>query len=183
MEASQTDVGNTVYGGQEAVIIFNDVFVPWSKVFMAGEYKFTGSLVERFAGYHRQSYGGCKSGVGDVLIGAAQAVAKYQGTEKVSHIKEKIIDMIHLNEAIYACGVACSEEGKPTTSGTYLINLMLANVCKLNVTRFPYEISRLAQDIAGGLLVTMPSDKDFNTPEIGPYLTKYLKGVDSYGTE
>ena len=117
MEGGEIDVGNAVFGGQEALIIFDNVFVPWERVFMCGEYKFSGALVERFAGYHRQSYGGCKSGVGDVLIGAAQAIARIQGTEKVSHIKEKIIEMIHLNETIYACGVACSAEGKPTSSG------------------------------------------------------------------
>jgi 4-hydroxybutyryl-CoA dehydratase / vinylacetyl-CoA-Delta-isomerase len=183
LEGGTIDIGNRNFGGQEAVIIFNDVFVPWEKVFMCGEFKYSGPLVERFAGYHRQSYGGCKVGVGDVLIGAAQTIAKYQGLEKISHIKEKIVDMIHLNETLYACGIACSAEGKPTASGTYLIDLMLANVCKLNVTKFPYEIARLAQDIAGGLLVTMPSEKDFSHLEVGPYLNKYLKGVDTYSTE
>ena len=150
---------------------------------MAGEYTFSGMLVERFAGYHRQSYGGCKTGVGDVLIGAAQALAQYQGVDKASHIRDKIIEMIHLNETLYACGIACSAEGQPTASGTYLIDLLLANVCKLNVTRFPYEIARLAQDIAGGLLVTLPSEKDFANPEVGPLLDKYLRGVSGYTTE
>ena len=183
LEGGDIDVGNAVFGGQEALIIFNDVFVPWERVFMCGEYKFSGVLVERFAGYHRQSYGGCKSGVGDVLIGAAQAIARIQGTEKVSHVKDKIVEMIHLNETIYACGVACSAEGKPTSSGTYLIDLMLANICKLNVTQYPYEISRLAQDIAGGLLVTLPSEKDFGNAEVGPYLDKYFRGSANYCTE
>jgi 4-hydroxybutyryl-CoA dehydratase / vinylacetyl-CoA-Delta-isomerase len=139
--------------------------------------------VERFAGYHRQSYGGCKSGVGDVLIGAAQAIAKIQGTEKAAHVKEKITEMVHLNETIYSCGIACSAEGRPTTSGTYLIDLMLANICKLNVTRHPYEISRLAQDVAGGMVVTQPSESDFRHPEVGPYLEKYLRSATAYTAE
>jgi 4-hydroxybutyryl-CoA dehydratase/vinylacetyl-CoA-Delta-isomerase len=183
LEEGSVDVGNAMFGGQEALIVFSDVFVPWERVFMCGEHKYSGALVERFAGYHRQSYGGCKSGVGDVLIGAAQAVMKMQGLEKASHIKEKIVEMIHLNETIYSCGIACSAEGKPTTSGTYLIDLMLANICKLNVTRFPYEISRLAQDIAGGLLVTLPSEKDFAHPEAGPLLEKYFRSASAYSTE
>jgi len=183
LEDSRLDVGNREFGGHEAVIVLDDVFVPWERVFMAGEYGFSGVLVERFAGYHRQSYGGCKVGVGDVVIGAAQSLAQYQGTDKASHIKDKIVEMIHLNETMYACGIACSAEGKATASGTYLIDPMLANVCKLNVTRFPYEIARLAQDIAGGLLVTLPSEKDLANPEIGPYLEKYLRGVEQYTTE
>jgi len=183
LEDAPRDVGNRQFGGHEAVIVFDDVFVPWARVFMAGEFAFSGMLVERFAGYHRQSYGGCKTGVGDVLIGAAQSLAQYQGVDKASHIRDKIVEMIHLNETMYACGIACSAEGKPTASGTYLIDLLLANVTKLNVTRFPYEIARLAQDIAGGLLVTLPSEKDLANSEVGPLLEKYLRGVNSYTTE
>jgi len=183
LEEGQVDIGNSAFGGHEAMIILQDVFVPWERVFMAGEYAFSGLLVKRFAGYHRQSYGGCKTGMGDVLIGAAQSLAQYQGTDKASHVRDKIVEMIHLNETMYACGLACSAEGGPTASGTYMVDLMLANVCKLNVTRFPYEMARLAQDIAGGLLVTLPSDKDFANPEIGPYLEKYLHSVDQYSTE
>jgi 4-hydroxybutyryl-CoA dehydratase/vinylacetyl-CoA-Delta-isomerase len=183
LEEGNIDVGNAMFGGQEALIVFNDVFVPWEKVFMCGEYQYSGALVERFAGYHRQSYGGCKSGVGDVLIGAAQAISKIQGIEKASHVKDKLVEMTHLNETIYACGVACSAEGKPTGSGTYLIDLMLANVCKLHVTQLPYLISRLAQDIAGGLMVTLPAERDFKDPEIGRYLEKYFRSATAYSTE
>ena len=150
---------------------------------MCGEYQYAGMLVERFAGYHRQSYGGCKAGVGDVLIGAAALAAEYSGTSNASHIKDKLIEMTHLNETLYACGIACSAQGSRTASGTYLVDMLLANVCKLNVTRFPYEISRLAEDIAGGLMVTMPSEQDLRHPDIGKYIDKYLKGVSGVPTE
>ncbi|MHB8918346.1 MAG: 4-hydroxyphenylacetate 3-hydroxylase family protein [Desulfocucumaceae bacterium] len=183
MEGSDIDVGNARYGGQEALVIFEDVFVPWERVFMCREYQYSGALVERFAGYHRQSYGGCKVGVGDVLIGAAAMMADYNGAARASHVKDKIIEMVHLNETLYCCGIACSSQGRRTASGTYLIDLLLANVCKQNVTRYPYEIARLAEDIAGGLMVTMPSEKDLRSPKTGPYIEKYLKGVEGVPTE
>jgi 4-hydroxybutyryl-CoA dehydratase / vinylacetyl-CoA-Delta-isomerase len=183
LEEGDIDVGNCVFGGHEALVVFEDVFVPWERVFMCGEYRYAGMLVERFAGYHRQSYGGCKVGVGDVLIGAAAQAAEYNGAARASHVRDKLIEMVHLNETLYSCGIACSSQGSCTASGTYLIDLMLANVCKQNVTRFPYEISRLAEDIAGGLMVTMPSEKDLRHPEIGRYVEKYLKGVAGVPTE
>ncbi|NMC32765.1 MAG: 4-hydroxybutyryl-CoA dehydratase, partial [Veillonellaceae bacterium] len=145
LEDGDIDVGNKQFGGHEALMVFDDLFIPWENVLMCGEYEFSGALVERFAGYHRQSYGGCKVGVGDVLIGAAALAADYNGAAKASHLKDKLIEMIHLNETLYSSGIACSAEGAPTASGTYLIDLMLANVCKQNVTRFPYEIARLAE--------------------------------------
>jgi len=183
LEGSQMDVGNSEYGGMEALVIFEDVFVPNDRIFQNGETEFAGMLVERFAGYHRQSYGGCKVGVGDVLIGAAATAADYNGASKASHVKDKLIEMTHLNETLYCCGIACSAEGRITESGNYMIDLLLANVCKQNVTRFPYEIVRLAEDIAGGLMVTAPSEVDFRDPEIGPYVEKYLKGSNITSTE
>ncbi|MGQ9461079.1 MAG: 4-hydroxyphenylacetate 3-hydroxylase family protein [Candidatus Bathyarchaeaceae archaeon] len=183
LEEGEIDLGNIHYGGQEAMIIFDDVFVPWERVFMAGEHEFSSPLVDRFGAYHRQSYGGCKVGVGDVLIGAAATIAEYNGVQRASHIRDKIVEMNHLNETLYACGIACSSEGYRTPSGTYLVNILLANICKQNVTRFPYEIVRLAEEIAGGLMVTAPSEKDFRNPVVGKYVDKYLKGVKEVPTE
>ena len=183
LEGTSLDVGNSEFGGVEALVIFDDVFVPNDRILLNGENEFAGVLVERFAGYHRQSYGGCKVGVGDVLIGAAAVAADYNGAAKASHIKDKLIEMMHLNETLYACGIACSAEGHPTESGCYIIDLLLANVCKQNITRFPYEIVRLAEDIAGGLMVTAPSEADFRDEKVGPYVEKYLKGVASVSTE
>lgn len=171
----EIDAGNARYSGQEAMVVFDDVFIPWSHIFMNGEYEFASMLVERFTCYHRRSYV-CKSGVGDVLIGAAATVADYNGVEKASHIRDKLVEMTHLNETIYATGIAASAQAKPMASGVYLSDDMLSNVCKHHVTRFPYEIGRLAQDLAGGLMVTMPSEKDLSHPEVGPKLEKYLKG-------
>ena len=183
LEGSEMDVGNSEFGGVEALTIFDNVFVPNERIFLNGETEFAGMMVERFAGYHRQSYGGCKVGVGDVLIGAAALAADYNGASKASHVKDKLIEMTHLNETLYCCGIACSAEGHPTESGNYLIDLLLANVCKQNVTRFPYEIVRLAEDIAGGLVVTAPSEADFRDPKLGPVIDKYLRGVDGVSTE
>ena len=180
MEDGDIDSGNALYAGQEAMIILDNVFIPWDKVFMDGEYEFASMLIERFTCYHRRSYV-CKTGLGDVLIGAASTIADYNGIPNVSHIKDKLVEMTHLNESIFAAGIASSYQAHKMKSGVYLNEDMLAQVCKHNVTRFPYEIGRLAQDIAGGLVVTMPSEKDFRHPEVGPLLKKYLvgrKGVD-----
>lgn len=183
LENSKMDIGNSEFGGMEALLIFDNVFVPNERLFLNGETEFAGMMVERFAGYHRQSYGGCKVGVGDVLIGAAALIADYNGAQKASHIKDKLIEMTHLNETLYSCGIACSAEGYRTESGNYIIDLLLANVCKQNITRFPYEIARLAEDIAGGLMVTAPSEKDLRDPTIGKYIEKYLQGVSGVSVE
>jgi 4-hydroxybutyryl-CoA dehydratase/vinylacetyl-CoA-Delta-isomerase len=183
LEDGSLDRGNPNFGGMEALVVFDNVFVPNDRIFLNGETEFATVLVERFASYHRQSYGGCKVGVGDVLIGAAAVAADHNGVPKASHVKDKLIEMLHLNETLYSCGLACSSNGWKTESGNYMVDTLLANVCKQNVTRFPYEIGRLAEDIAGGIMVTCPSEADLRDPQLGPYVEKYLQGVSSVATE
>ncbi len=182
LEGGTLDVGNAQYSGQEALIIFEDAFIPNELIFMNRETEFAAMLVERFTSFHRRSYV-CKSGVGDVLIGAAATIAEYHGVEKASHIRDKLVEMTHLNETIYATGMASSYQSQATKSGAYLCDDLLANVCKHHVTKIPYEIGRLAQDLAGGLMVTLPSEADFRHPEAGPLLEKYLKARPDVPTE
>lgn len=183
MENGKLDIGNYKYGGQEIFVIFDDVFIPNERIFMKREIKFSGELVNRFAGFHRQSYGGCKVGVGDVLIGAAALITEYNGVEKTSHIQDKLVEMVHLNETLFSCGIACSSLGFQREAGNYEMDMLLANVCKQNVTRFPYEIGRIAEDLAGGLICTLPSEADFKSEEIGSLLKKYLATCNEISVE
>ena len=178
----EMDAGNAGFSGLEALIIFREAFIPNELIFMNGETDFSAMLVERFTAFHRRSYV-CKAGVGDVLIGAAATAAEYNGVQKASHIRDKLVEMTHLNETIYATGIASSFLSKPTASGAYLCDELLANVCKQHVTRITYEMARLAQDLAGGLLVTMPSEADYRHEVVGPLLEKYLRGREDISTE
>jgi len=182
LESGEIDQGNARFGGQEVLVVFEDVFIPNEHVLMDGEYEFAQEMVSRFTTYHRASYI-CKTGLGDVLTGAAAAAAEYNGADGASHVKDKLVEMTHLNETIYSSAIASSHEGKQLASGVFMHDPMLANVCKQNVTRFPYEIARLAQDLAGGLMVTMPSEQDFQHDVTGPMLNKYLRGRSNVPTE
>lgn len=182
LEVGDIDKGNARFGGQEVLVVFDDVFVPHEHVLMDGEHEFAQEMVSRFTTYHRASYI-CKTGLGDVLTGAAAAIAEYNGAEGASHVKDKLVEMTHLNETIYSSAIASSHEGKQLASGVFMHDPMLANVCKQNVTRFPYEISRIAQDLAGGLMVTMPSEQEFDHALTGPMLRKYLQGRADFPTE
>ncbi len=173
------DQGNAEYGivGGEALVVFEKVFIPWKHVFMCGEYEFAFDLVERFATAHRQNYGGCKTGLSDALIGATYALCEVQGTLKASHVRDKLTEMVALSETLYCCSIACSCQGYPLPAGNYIADPLLANVTKLNVTRYIYEIARLAQDLAGGVLATAPSERDWQHPKVGKYVDKYMKSV------
>lgn len=164
------DSGNAIYGGQEVVVLFDDVFVPWERVFLDGQLDAVATLVDAFAGFHRASYGGCKPGNLDVLIGAATLLADEHGIRKAAHVRDKLVEMAHLSETIAGLGLGASAKATQHEAGIWQVDPVLANVCKHNVTRMPYEVVRLAEDLAGGLMATMPSMAELDHPEYGEAL-------------
>ncbi|HOW55783.1 MAG TPA: 4-hydroxyphenylacetate 3-hydroxylase N-terminal domain-containing protein [Syntrophorhabdaceae bacterium] len=182
-ELDGCDIGNAYYSKYCPTLIFDDVFVPWERVFLCGESEFALDMVVKFSSFHRQSHGGCKSGKIDCMVGAALTLMDYNGTSKVSHLKQKVIDMIHRAETLYGCCLASSYEGQKQPSGAYFIDTVLANASKIHEGKEMAEATRLMIDCSGGFVADLPSDKDISNPEIGELLKKYLKGVDSVPVE
>ncbi len=182
-ELDGCDIGNVYYSKYCPTLIFDDVFVPWERVFMCGETEFASEMVIKFSSFHRQSHGGCKSGKIDCMVGTALTMMDYNGTAKAGHLKQKVIDMIHRAETLYGCCLASSYEGREQPSGNYFIDTVLANASKIHEGKEMAEATRLMIDACGGFVADLPSDRDFENPEIGALLKKYLKGVDSVPVE
>ncbi len=182
-ELDGCDIGNIHYTKYCPTVIFDNVFVPWERVFLCGEVEHTGDAVMRFSSYHRQSHGGCKSGKIDCMTGAALTMMDYNGTAKMSHHRQKIIDMIHRAETLYGCSLAASYEGKRQPSGTYFIDTVLANASKLHEGKEMAETIRIMVDICGGYVADLPSERDMDNPEIGHLIRKYLQGVPGIPVE
>lgn len=176
------DLGNAEFGGHEALIVFDNVFVPNDRVFMCRETEYAKVLSDRFSAYRAQSCA-ANVGVGDVLIGAAALAAEHKGSEEQAHVREKLANMIRWNETIWASAMACSYEGTATESGCYVPDPLLANVCAQNAASFPYQISAMAEEIAGAWVTTMPSQADFEDEYVGAYLKKYFSGKSGVDTE
>jgi 4-hydroxybutyryl-CoA dehydratase/vinylacetyl-CoA-Delta-isomerase len=176
-EIEGVDCGNVRYSKYCPTLIFDEVLVPWERVFMFREVEFAAEMVSRFSAFHRQSHGGCKSGKIDAMTGAALMMMEYNGTAKAGHLKEKVIDMIHTAETLYGCSLAASYEGKPEPSGTFFIDPVLANASKIHEGKEMSEMIRLLIDVSGGFVADLPSDRDLENPEIGSLLKKYLKGA------
>ncbi|MBI5069427.1 MAG: 4-hydroxybutyryl-CoA dehydratase [Deltaproteobacteria bacterium] len=169
--------------GGESTLLFEDVFVPHERVFMAGEGEFAGPLVDRFAAWHRANYGGCKAGNADVLLGATALLAEVHGTIGNAVVKDKLTEMVHLVETNYAGAVGAAALCTQLPAGNWLVDPLLANTVKQNVTRFVYQVARLAHDLGGGILSTLPSDADFRSSEVGGLLHKYFAGKAGFSTD
>jgi 4-hydroxybutyryl-CoA dehydratase/vinylacetyl-CoA-Delta-isomerase len=177
------ELGNPRFGQREtSMVVFDDVFVPMDRVFHLGESPYSLKMVTRFAKTHRMTCGGtCKVGFMNQIIGACALIQEYKGLEKVPHINEQLMEMVVLRETGRACGLASAAKGaeEPEGSGYYLPDEVMGNVSKLNICNAFWRVMALAGDIGGGLVVTMPSLKDLDHPEIGKYVQEFL----SFGSD
>lgn len=177
------ELGNPDYGQREtSMVIFDDVFVPWDRVFHCGEYKYSIKLVTRFAKTHRMTCGGtCKVGFMNHIIGAAKLIQEYKGLEKAAHINDELMEMVVLRETGRACGIAAATKGteEPPGSGVYLPDELMGNVSKLNICNAFWRVMALAGDIGGGLVVTMPSIKELKNPEVKDFVEEFY----SFGSD
>lgn len=167
-------------GITQAYLLFEDVFIPNERVFMCGEYKYTGPTVGYFVMPYRSAIGGCVAGQGDIKIGSALLTARTNGlSSKV--FKDKLVQMTINNETTFATGIAAAARGKKHPSGAWLCDPLLSNVNKVHVATLPYDTSVMAQDIAGGIAETgcMPSYKDFKSEKYGHLIQKYMKARHS----
>lgn len=177
------ELGNPVFGQREtSLVVFDNVFVPWDRVFHCGEYQYSVKFVTRFARTHRMTCGGtCKVGFMNQIIGASKLIQEYKGLEKAAHINEELAEMVVLRETGRACGMAAAYKGseEPEGSGVFLPDELMGNVSKLNVCNAFWRVMALAGDIGGGLIVTLPSLKELKNPEVKDYVEEFY----SFGSD
>jgi len=165
----------TQTGITQASLLFDDVFVPNERVFLAGEYKFTGQILTRFTATYRACIGACVAGQGDVMVGAAALIARANGLGAKT-FRDKLTRMELNNETTFAMGLGSISLGKKHTSGVWLADSLTGHANKIHVATLPYETKRLCQEIGGGMVETgcFPSYLDFTSPEYGHLIQKYL---------
>jgi 4-hydroxyphenylacetate 3-monooxygenase/4-hydroxybutyryl-CoA dehydratase/vinylacetyl-CoA-Delta-isomerase len=161
------------YGSSDAVVVFDDAFIPWDRVFMCGEHEFGGRIALCFAQCHRHSYCSCKPAVDDIVMGLIALAAEYYGVEGKSHIREKLSHLAGTAELIYAAGIAGAVNSTKASSGTQVPDGIYSNVGRRLAGESTYEAWGMMADVAGGFPVTMPFEEDYYDPQTGPWMEKY----------
>jgi aromatic ring hydroxylase len=177
------DAPYATYGSADSLTVFDDVFVPWERVFMCGEYKFAGQLASLFATYHRHSYTGCKPAITDVIMGATALVADYNGVEKATHVKDQLAELVTVAELVYGCGIAASVKATKSSSGTFVPDIVYANVARYHAGVNVYREHEILAEIAGGLPATLPPEGDFYNPATAGFLAKYIMRKEGVSAE
>jgi 4-hydroxybutyryl-CoA dehydratase/vinylacetyl-CoA-Delta-isomerase len=166
------------YGQSVGVVMFDDVFVPWDRVFMAGEYEEAGYLTTSYATHHRHSCIGARAGFGDLLIGAGALMIEANGLdpERHGHMREAMVDLIKIVEGFFACGVAASVYCMKDPAGSVMPDTVFANIGKLLLATQIYDMHRLAHYVSGGLVVALPGPDEDDNPETAGSLSAVLAG-------
>jgi 4-hydroxybutyryl-CoA dehydratase/vinylacetyl-CoA-Delta-isomerase len=166
------------YGQSTGVVIFDRVFVPWDRVFYAGEWEHSGALTYNYATHHRHSCIGARAGFGDLLIGAGALMCEANGLDPdtKSNLREPMVELIKITEGFYACGVAASVYAtRDEHSGTFMPDPVYSNIGKLLLATQIYDMHRLAHEVSGGLIVALPGPDEDHNPATAATLAEVLR--------
>ncbi|MGX1105239.1 MULTISPECIES: 4-hydroxyphenylacetate 3-hydroxylase family protein [Bradyrhizobium] len=166
------------YGQSVGVVMFDDVFVPHDRVFLAGETEEGGFLTTSYATHHRHSCIGARAGFGDLLIGAGALMIEANGldAEKHAHIREAMVELITITESFYACGVASSVYCTKDPAGSVMPDAVFSNIGKLLLATKIYDMHRVAHYVSGGLIVALPGPDEDHNPETRASLAAVMGG-------
>ena len=166
------------YGQSTGVVLFEDVFVPHERVFLAGETEEGGFLTTSYATHHRHSCIGARAGFGDLLIGAGALMIQANGldTERHGHIREAMVELITITEGFFACGVAASVYAQADPAGSVMPDAVFSNIGKLLLATKIYDMHRIAHYVSGGLIVALPGPDEDHNPETQASLAAVLGG-------
>ncbi|UCG09073.1 MAG: hypothetical protein JSV83_10650 [Desulfobacterales bacterium] len=166
----------------DSLIVFDDVLVPWERVFLCGEWKFAATLVYNFALMHRRTGCSYRIPLSEQLVGAAVAIADYNGISKAPHVREKITDLVIYLETLKSLSkTACYDF--VMRGGLAVPNPIATNMAKYHFAHYYHDVVKIVQDLAGGLVVTAPSYRDYQLVEMQADIDKYLQGVKEVSTE
>ncbi|MGL6113051.1 MAG: 4-hydroxyphenylacetate 3-hydroxylase family protein [Rubrivivax sp.] len=170
------------YGQATAVVIFDRVFVPWERVFYAGEWEHSSTLTYSYATHHRHSCIGARAGFGDLLIGAGALMCEANGLDpgEKSTLREPMVELIKITEGFYACGVAASVYGTQDPHyGNFMPEPVFSNIGKLLLATQIYDMHRLAHEVSGGLIVALPGPDEDHNPATAATLAEVLRASPS----
>ncbi len=168
----------------ETLTIFDNVFVPWERVFMAGEWQFAGLLAVMFPVYHRFTAISYRAAMADLMVGLAKLLAEYNGVDDKPHIRRDVVALIRYKELLRATAIAAAYEAAiDQDTGIAVPNIVMTNVGKLLANEEYTTAVKHLVDVAGGLAATVPSIQDFENPELRKYLEKYLVGAKGTALE
>lgn len=159
----------------DALVIFDDVFIPNERIFLKGEWQFAGHIAHMFGNFHRLSAETYKAAELEMVAGAAALMAEYNGIAKAGHVRDKLTWLTYYTEAVEILGLAaCEHSVSDPDSGLAYPNPMHANIAKLFFADNWHQAIKYVQDIAGGIVATAPSAADWDNPELRPLIEKYL---------
>jgi aromatic ring hydroxylase len=160
----------------ETLTLFDDVFVPAERVFMAGQHEHAGELARGFVEFHRFTAISYKLPLVDALVGAALLASRVNGLDRAGHVRDKLSWLITYAETLRALTHHAAEKSK-VVDGIAVPDTLLVNIAKLQFAQGLHTAFQHVQDIAGGLLVTYPAPEDLDHPEYGEALRRYLEAA------
>jgi 4-hydroxyphenylacetate 3-monooxygenase oxygenase component len=158
---------------EDALAIFEDVLVPWERVFINGDIEASNYIFGRAPGYtplQATIRGAVKL---RFMTGLACHVAEAIGRAAAPHVQAQLGELVANVEL--ANGLVRASVQEVVTSRRDSLRALAATLWVF-IPQAQMRAAEVIRQVSGSGLIMTPTEQDFRNPEIAPYLEKYLQG-------
>ena len=172
----------------DAIVVFDDVFVPWERVFYlrrspAIDLAFESQLFQGAVGLGPWYVLVRMAVKAEVLLGICAAIAESLGTTTQPHVQTALADAMIYLETLKACIHAAEASPVPSPSGLTMPNPTLQLAARtFAIEKYPSILQHIRELCGPGLLMA-PGQVDLQSPDIGPHLHRYFVARDEGAPE
>lgn len=169
----------------DALLVFNDVLVPWDRVFIYNNVEAANLLYPKTGAAQQPAHQSAVRGLVKLQFAAEVTcrLADSIGADVYLHVQDKLGELIQGVETIKALLLSAEYEYETTETGEVMPNaVFLETIRGLMPTLYPRAIEVMQTLGAGGLLLS-PTGGDFESEELREDIERYYVGREGVSAE
>src|SRR5262245_5275298 len=167
----------------DCTVLFDDVFVPWDRVFLDGEVAYSAALADALGTWERARASALLADEAELIYGLAQTIVDMNGVPDATHIRDKLSKMAVWASMCRAGWTAALAHATPTETGMVVPAESHVYATMAYGRSLFNEMVAYLHDVSGGLLLTCPTVADYENPETHSYMEKYLRTMEGVSGE
>ncbi len=167
----------------DSIMVFDQVLIPWENVLVYGDPSKVNGFFPLSGFVPRFTFHGCtRLAVKlDFIAGLLLKAVEATGTKDFRGVQGQVGEVIAWRNLFWSLTDAMALNPNPWVNGAVLPNMDGAMAYRVFATvAYPRVKEIIEQNVGSGLIYMNSHAIDFKTPELRPYLDKYIRGSNGY---
>jgi 4-hydroxyphenylacetate 3-monooxygenase oxygenase component len=162
----------------DAVCVFDDVLIPWNRVFLYGDVKMGNALFAQASIRNNTGHQTAVRGLAkcQLMVGIAVALTRAIKSDVFVHVQEQLGECLGYLPMIEGAILMAEQQCEPTGRGAVRAAWAPLQALRYHLPKWYERMVQVTQTLAAGGLLISPTEADLRSA-VGPDIARYYKGA------